>query len=108
MKTYIIHIHSFVDLITNSSTEIYIQATDKTVASIKEIINNILEMGGSDATCDDLFVISTFNLDERGYESYRDIYLNVKSKDPNNELGKKTAKILSSLTSIFDMEAECN
>jgi hypothetical protein len=32
---YIIKIHSFVDMISNSSSEIYVQANEKTVESVK-------------------------------------------------------------------------
>ena len=42
-QIYIIKIHSFVDVITNSSTEIYIQATERTIEQIKVLINSILE-----------------------------------------------------------------
>jgi hypothetical protein len=58
MKQYIIPVHSFVDLITNSSTEIYVSPTNKTVTTLKEIINEILRIGGSKQTCDDLVNIS--------------------------------------------------
>lgn len=54
-----IPIHSFVDLITNSSTEIYIQSTDKTVDMVKNLVNAILDASGSTYTCDDLFVIKS-------------------------------------------------
>lgn len=55
---FVIPVHSFVDLITNSSSEIFVSAGDSTVASAKEIVNKILAAGGSLATCDDLFNIS--------------------------------------------------
>lgn len=51
----VIPIHSFVDLITNSSSEIYIYASDGTIKSVKELINNLLRGVGSDKTADDLF-----------------------------------------------------
>lgn len=56
MKTrLVIPIHSFVDLITNSSSEIYVYASDGTVKAVKELINNLLTGVGSDKTADDLF-----------------------------------------------------
>ena len=110
---YIIRLHSFVDIITNSSTEIYIEATDKTIESLKNIINNILKVGGSKLTSDDLFTIElnpedveeAKECDEYGYKS---ISLIVKCKDENSELGKTTAKLLSHLTGIFHIEAAYN
>jgi hypothetical protein len=56
MKTQmVINIHSFVDLITNSSSEIYVYASDGTVKAVKDLINNLLKGVGSDKTADDLF-----------------------------------------------------
>jgi len=55
---FVIPVHSFVDLITNSSSEIFTSASDSTVAAAKEIVNKVLAAGGSLATCDDLFNVS--------------------------------------------------
>jgi hypothetical protein len=102
-----------VDLITNSSTEIYIEATDKTIESLKNIINSILKVGGSKLTSDDLFTIE-LNPDDieetKEYSDYdyKSISLIVKCKDENSELGKTTAKLLSNLTGIFHIEAAYN
>ena len=57
MKSLIIPVHSFVDVITNSSSEIFISADDGTVKAVKELINNLLKGVGSDKTADDLFDI---------------------------------------------------
>ncbi len=51
-------IQSINDVITNSSTEIYQEATEYTIKAVKEIINVILKIGGSDKSCDDLFTVS--------------------------------------------------
>ena len=56
--TLIIPIHSFVDLITNSSSEIFVSADENTVKAVKKLIDNILKASGSDKTADDLFEIS--------------------------------------------------
>jgi len=127
-KIYKINTHSFVDLITNSSTEIYIQANDKTIEYIKKLVDNILEAGGSSLHCDDLFDISLdkekllkgYNYDdekitaEEFYEKTMEngtncnVYLVVKSKDQNNEAAKLVAGVLASLTNLFGMHAEYN
>ena len=52
-----IPIHSFVDLITNSSSEIFVSADESTVKAVKKLIDNILKASGSDKTVDDLFEI---------------------------------------------------
>ena len=54
MKVYL---QSFNDIVTNSSMEVYQEATDYTVSSIKEIINTILKIAESDKKCDDLFTV---------------------------------------------------
>jgi hypothetical protein len=55
---YYIPIHSFIDLITNSSTEIYVEATEKTIKTLRELVNEILKAGKSKLRADDLFTFS--------------------------------------------------
>ena len=57
-----IPLHSFVDLITNSSSEIFVQADENTIKSVKKLIDNLIKASGSDKTADDLFEI------DLGYE----------------------------------------
>jgi hypothetical protein len=126
-KIYVIHVHSFIDLITNSSTEIYIQASDKTVAAIKQVIDGILVAGGSAKRCADLFEVSldkdrlledygdgakwtpdTFyqhTIDNSDGETVRNIYIKVSCTAPSSEDGKAAAKVLSALTGLFDLQA---
>ena len=103
-EKYTIPVHSFVDLITNSSTEIYIEADKGTFKSVTEMINKILDLGGSKMKCDDLFTIELGKEEE--YSS--SVSLIVKSRDENSELGKKTAAILSDLTGLFSIDAAYN
>lgn len=49
-------VHSVVDVITNSSTTIYTQATEATVKSFRNLINAILDIAGSTVRADDLFI----------------------------------------------------
>lgn len=133
MKPLIINVHSFVDLITNSSTEIYIHATDRTVTAIKTIVNNLLQIAGSSKTCDDLFAVE---LDYVHYKEYYSDYYDTGDErlqlppeefyDRMNEDGlrgslrvkvtplisgeqaKETAGILASLSGLFDKEARYN
>lgn len=48
------------DVITNSSSETFIWYTREGINQIKDIVNSILKLGGSDKTFDDYF---TINLD---------------------------------------------
>jgi hypothetical protein len=50
-----INLHSISDVITNSSEVIYIATSNKGVSYLKELMNKLLKMGGSDKTADDLF-----------------------------------------------------
>lgn len=43
MKQFVIPVHSFVDLITNSSSELFVCNTDKSVKMVKEIIVGLTE-----------------------------------------------------------------
>lgn len=50
-------LQSLNDVVTNSSMEVYQEATQYTVDAVKDIINVILKIGGSDKSCDDLFCV---------------------------------------------------
>ena len=43
MKTLRVNVHSFVDVITNSSTVIYVQCTNETTKLAKDLIDTILK-----------------------------------------------------------------
>lgn len=62
-KKFIIHIHSWVSLITNSSTEIYTTCNTKAVDMVKEIVNKILKAAKSDKTAEDILQIRTWQYD---------------------------------------------
>lgn len=66
MQSILIPIHSFVDLITNSSSEVFVQATEKTVETVKDIINEVLKLQNSSKTADDLFSF-TLVMNDDGY-----------------------------------------
>lgn len=100
----IIRIQSIVDVITNSSTEIYVVATDYTLDRIKDIVNAVLEIGESDLTADDLF---TFELEDEPDDedgSYSGYYNCGYKITPKKEQYEKAAKLLSGLENIFQMD----
>ena len=92
MKSISIPIHSFVDLITNSSSETYVTATKKTVKTLEELVDSLLE--GTGKTCSDVLEIEFVDGDE-----YTAAKIVAKAKDPSCE---KTAKILNKLASTFE------
>lgn len=51
-------LQSLNDVVTNSSMEVYQEATQYTVDAVKDIINVILKIGGSNKSCNDLFTVS--------------------------------------------------
>lgn len=61
-------LQSLNDVVTNSSMEVYQEATQYTVDAVRDIINVILKIGGSDKSCDDLFTVSI------NYEDMLDSY----------------------------------
>ena len=130
-RNYIIKIHSFIDLITNSSTEIFVEANQNTIKSVKSVIDNILKLAGSNFTADDLFEFSlvlpeVYDEEKDEYvndvdvksklgkaelknsEGGQDINLLVKAKDENSPEAKEAAKVLSKITSWIETGEQYN
>lgn len=61
MDKLTINLHSFVDVITNSSTVIYTGVQDNAIDAMKGIINEVLRAAGSEKTSDDLYEISVLS-----------------------------------------------
>ena len=114
-----IHIHSFIDIITNSSTEIYVQASEHTIKNIKSLVDSILSIGGSPLKCDDIFImklVSDREEDEdedededNGYddEDYSDVSVSV-NPIIEGDNARLASKILSDLTGLFNIDANNN
>jgi len=86
-------IHSFSDVITNSSESIYVSANEKSIDLVKELINYFLQKAGSDKTADDLF---TFELELD--EAYVERILDDKSEEQLESLsGKELPKMIEEL-----------
>ena len=75
MKTSaIIPVHSFVDVITNSSSEIFVAADKSTITAIKKLVENLITAAGGTQTADELF---TFDLVYLCYDGdYNEQWLN--------------------------------
>lgn len=58
MTAYRIPVHSVIDLITNSSSESFVTANEKSLATVKAVINETLRIAGSSETADDLVTLS--------------------------------------------------
>jgi hypothetical protein len=74
----IIPVHSFVDLITNSSSEIFVAANKGTVKAIKNLVDSIIGAAsngeGIGATADTLFTFELVYCCTN--ESYGEVYMN--------------------------------
>lgn len=116
MESIILRVHSVIDVITNSSSEIYVEATANTVKNVKELVDNLFKLTGSTIKCDDVFDIALKNLngeedddDSDDYNEYPQVDLVVTPKEGvGSEEAKIAARILSSLTSIFSIESAYN
>ena len=108
-----IPIHSFIDLITNSSTEIYIGTKEKTIEYAKEMIDKFLAEAGSDKKADDLFTFEQCDdVDKRDYpDDYSDDD-DWYDRIPRGELvikskasGKVVTELVGQLRTIFSLDA---
>ena len=123
-----IKIQSVSDIITNSSTEVFMVYDDSAFKNIKELVNAILALTGSDQTFDDLFEIKACvseyfieqhpeyadlpedellakarEIDSERYDGYPYVsYYEVTAKEAKNTA---TAKILSKIDEIFNTYA---
>lgn len=94
-----IKIQSVSDVITNSSTEIYVEATEHTLNGIKNIVNSILKAVNSEYTADDLFEFSLGDKDDD--YPYQRNYIVI----PKKPEYKYAAVALCNLDQLFNMEA---
>lgn len=94
MKSIKFKLHSFVDLITNSSSETFIQCTSSTQDAIKEIVNHLLIANNiTNVTCDDIF-----DIDVSGDE------VEITNKTSSGDYSIVAQK-LSSLVNTYEIES---
>jgi hypothetical protein len=100
ITTLLIPIHSLVDVITNSSSEIFVQADKSTVNTIKKLVTTLLAAAGATITADDLF---TFELVSKCFDSdCNEVFLTdeeIKVKQKEVGVGQKIAALNSQLNS---------
>ena len=112
MTSTILKVHSTIDIITNSSTEIYVEASQSTIKGVKDLINALFSSVGSDQIANDVFEFKLVGDrdedDSYKDDSYKDVSLKVTVKDAvkdNNSL-IIAAKILSDLTGLFSIDSQ--
>ena len=81
MLTIMVSIKSKTDIITNSSTEVYMmnRANDGSLKSIKELVNAFLAKGGSTDTFDDLFEAEPYFNERATNDTYLDVQAEVEN-----------------------------
>jgi hypothetical protein len=125
----LIPLHSFIDVITNSSSEIFVFADNNTLKAIQKLVDNLLKVAGSTKTSEELF---EFDLVVRAHdENYNDVelprsspagkkYWEKHSRDDESTTtcyvrvrpignpateAKAVATTLSALTELFDIQS---
>jgi len=89
LETVRIPVHSMIDLITNSSTEIFVDCTGS-VQPAKDLLQELLKLNGSDKTVDEVFDV-TLEVDRYNLEIY--IEYNLEDDDDEWERLTKEYKI---------------
>lgn len=84
-----VKIHSIVDLITNSSTVIF--TYQNSIDQVKDLVNEVLKLSGSNETPDDIFYYGVFCSTEI-YTEYEDDYCEEETYDEVKKLGWKEKK----------------
>jgi len=100
MKELRLKIHSVVDVITNSSTVIYTEASESAIETAKSIIDDILKVAGSGKTADDLF---TFEVKVLPTDSEEMLFYNEGELE---DLGIKLPQDLVELLEKVDKEED--
>jgi len=103
-----INVHSVIDLITNSSTELFMDFSGS-IKPLKELINEIFIIGGIDKTCDDVFELSIrpewwenedYEFDQETWEEDHEsmTILHIKTKDESySHLVSLVTKFINSI-----------
>jgi hypothetical protein len=96
-----LNIHSIIDVITNSSTEIYTSVDNSSINGAHAMINEILKVAGSEFKSKDLFDIQIIKEDSLECEVSS---LEIKSKD----ITKSDKDIWKLFFNLFYQEAQYN
>ena len=103
-----IKVHSFIDIITNSSSEIYVQASSRTIDSVHKLVNAILSMGNSQVKSEDLFEMEL--IDEGKEERYDETLAWERDRDEwlSKNQGKTEEDYLDEACDGVDLENHLN
>jgi hypothetical protein len=111
MSIIIIHPHSTIDLITNSSSETFVTHSFATVKAIKDLLALYLRASGSKAAVDEIFTVElgqlreseTYNNTTRRYD-YKEVFTVLESEDEIEYEGRNPPEVRISLKPAYDTE----
>ena len=106
-----VNTHSVIDLITNSSTEMFMNM-ESSVEPLKELINEFFRVSGVNKTCDDVFKITVANSYWEDYfEDMKDDYpelteeeVKAKAMEPDGE--SKTELVIETIDPEYERLGE--
>ena len=116
MHSIIVPIHSFIDVITNSSSETYITCNGKTIDVIKSVLKLFLENANIATPVDELFTVDlVYKWKDKDDENYvcevisdydedGPTLLRVSLKDPTNPNFGELVKLMNKLNDAFTAE----
>jgi len=104
MKTLKLYVHSFIDVITNSSTEMFVDQS-KCLEPCRQMINEMLAAFDIDKSCGDLFDLTLENDDEEAFGDESVSTLTITAKDPQYQA--MANKIMNLLGSVDTKEIYC-
>ena len=100
MKSIKFKVHSFIDIITNSSTEIYVSATENTVNVVYSLLETILQSHNSPYTVYQVFYVYLVEDDYYG-DKIMQIGIDVKIEDPlHDKIVRSICDIVGSMTCV--------
>jgi hypothetical protein len=102
------NIHSMVDIITNSSTTIYTTTHGGTIFLLKELINEILEVAGSDKTADDLYEFKQESNEDDYYDCYGEKLIPDEVMLIPKDTSKKTIDLRDRIKSMLNIDGWYN
>ena len=105
MKNIHIKVHSFVDLITNSSSEVFIHATQNVIDSVYEFADFILK---KDEKTSHLKATDVFSIEYAAENDDGDLIIEIKQNFEGDEEIKKVLTKISELVHSYDIDAYYN
>jgi hypothetical protein len=113
---FVVNTHSFVDLITNSSSELFVCNTSKSISFVEEVLKELIKNAGEEySNCIGEISLSKYNLDKHLVESFKSfqendnkLYYSCLGKEENFKRKKIVSKkdVVNSFLNNENLEKE--